>query len=59
MDASVGGEFGVEGCGHGSSLPDGDGVVAFRRDDFHSVSDSLDSGGADRSEERRVGKECA
>ena len=27
MHAGVVGEFGMEGCGHGSSLPDGDGSL--------------------------------
>src|ERR1700691_6276032 len=55
MDAGVGGEFGVEGGGHGSSLGDGDGVVPFCREHFYFVSDAFDLGRADEDHfERRV-----
>ena len=47
MDAGIVGEFGVEGGGHDSSLPDGDRVGAFGGDDFYAFADVLDFGGAD------------
>lgn len=49
MDASVCGEFWVEGCGHGSSLPDCDYVFALGGDYFNGWSSALDPGGADEN----------
>ena len=42
MDTSVGGQLGVEGGGHGSSLLDSYGVVAFCGDYFYALSDVFD-----------------
>src|SRR6202049_5011627 len=42
-------EFGMEGCGHDSSLPDGYRVVAFGSDDFDSRPDALDLWSADEN----------
>ncbi len=55
MDAGIVGEFRVEGGGHGSSLPDGDGsfVTAFRGEDFHAFTDMLDFGSADENHLQR------
>ena len=47
VDAGVRCEFGMECCGHGSSLPDHYGVVAFRGENFHAFADVFDLGGAD------------
>ena len=51
MDAGVVGEFGVEGGGHGSSLPNSDGslIAAFGGQDFNAFSDMLDFGSADEN----------
>ena len=51
MDAGVFGEFGVEGCGHRSSLPDcyRDVMFAFGGDHFYAGSQVFDSGGADEN----------
>jgi len=53
VDASVVGEFGVEGGGHGSSLADRDGIGAFRSEDFDAFADVLDFGGADKDHFQR------
>jgi hypothetical protein len=47
--AGVFGEFGVEGCGHRSSLPDCDWnvIFAFGGDYFYGRAGVLDPGGAD------------
>ena len=47
MHSRIVGEFGVEGCGHGSSLPDGDRVRSFGGDDFDGGSDAGNLWGAD------------
>ncbi len=47
MHASIFAEFGMEGCRHHSSLPDGDWIVAFGCDYFYSGADAFDLGGAD------------
>jgi hypothetical protein len=47
VDAGVGGEFGVEGGCHGSSLADGDGVGTFGGNDFHAFAHVLDFRSAD------------
>jgi len=49
VDAGVGREFGVKSCGHGSSLPDNDGIAAFGGEDFNAFSDVDDLGGADEN----------
>lgn len=57
MDALVVGEFGMEGCGHGSSLPNRDRVVSFGGDDFNVGADAFDFRGADENHfQRRTGK---
>jgi hypothetical protein len=47
MDTSVGGQLGVEGGGHGSSLLNSYGIVAFGGDYFYTVADMFDFGCAD------------
>lgn len=47
MDAEVGGHFGVEGGGHGSSLPDEDGVFVAGGEDFDGRAGAFDARGAD------------
>src|SRR5579863_8317754 len=49
MDASIFGEFGVEGGSHGSSLPNGDGVGAFGGENLDSFSDMRDLWSADEN----------
>ena len=54
MDAGIVGEFGMEGGGHGGSLPDGDrGCLAFGGDDFDAGADMLDFRGADEDHFQR------
>src|ERR1700730_10483679 len=56
MDAGVFREFGVEGGGHRSSLPDCYRVFAFRRDNLYPSAYSFDPGRADEDHfERRAG----
>jgi hypothetical protein len=48
-------ELGMEGRGHNSSLPDGDWIVAFSRNDFDFRADALDLWCADENHfQRRV-----
>src|SRR5579859_248078 len=47
VDAGIGREFGVEGGGHGSSLPNGYRIGAFGGEDFDAFADALDFRGAD------------
>lgn len=57
MDAGVRRKFGVKSGGHGSSLPDSDGIGAFRGEDFDAFANALDLGGADEDHfERRSGR---
>jgi hypothetical protein len=49
VDARVVGEFGMEGRGHDSSLPNGYRVVALSSDDFDSRPDALDLWSADEN----------
>src|SRR6202166_1666592 len=59
VDAAVVGEFGVEGGGHGASLPDGDGVGAFGSNHFHTGADAGDFWGADEDHfERRFSEQA-
>ncbi len=48
-------EFGMEGCGHGSSLPDCDRsiIFAFGGDYFDGCADVLDFRGADENHFQR------
>ncbi len=48
MDARVVGEFGVEGGGHGASLPDSDRIGTFGGDDFDAGADMLNFRSADK-----------
>src|SRR5271154_1573302 len=59
MHARVFAEFGMEGCGHNSSLPDGDWVGAFGCDHFHSGADPFDFGGANENHLDRLFAESA
>jgi len=47
MHAGVGGEFGVEGGGHGSSLADGYWIAALGSNDLYAFAYVCDFGGAD------------
>ena len=47
MDTGVVGEFGVESCSHGSSLPHGDRIGAFGGNHFNAFADVFDLGGTD------------
>ena len=54
VDAGVGREFGMKRGGHGSSLPDNDGIAAFGGEDFNAFSNVDDPGGTDENHfERR------
>ena len=59
MDAGISREFGVEGGGHGSSLPNGDGVFAFGGDYFYTFANVLDFGSADKDHFQRRSAEQA
>jgi hypothetical protein len=57
VDTGVVGEFGVEGGGHGSALPDDHGVGAFGGEDFDAFSDVRNSGSTDEDHfQRRLGE---
>ena len=49
MHASIVGKFGVEGCGHRSSLPDCDRVISLSGYDFNTSADALDLGSPDEN----------
>jgi len=49
MNAGIVGKFGMEGCGHYFSLPDGDWVFAFRGDNLNRRTNALDFWGADEN----------
>ncbi len=59
MDARVGGEFGVEGGGHDSSLPDSYGIIAIGGEDFHAGTDTFNLWGADEDHFERRGSGLA
>ena len=59
MHAGIVGEFGVERCSHGSSLPDRNCVRALGGEDFYALSNMLALWGADENHfERRAAGVC-
>ncbi len=53
MDAGIVGEFRMKGGGHGSSLPDSDGIGAFRSEDLDAFADLRNLGSADEDHFQR------
>jgi len=58
VNAGIVAEFGMKSCGHGSSLPDGDGIAALGSEHFDSLANVHDLGGADEHhlQRRRIGR---